>query len=411
MDLSPIPLPYGKTYHLFLSFCQEDEEIAFSLLQELENKYQLKCFYHLRDFKPGVHVTENILDGIEKSMKIVYLVSQKFKESHLCKMETLYGITASHKQCENSLIPVLLEPIEMPRELQTINYVDGTLDGTDKACKIYKACLFGANESCILPNVISFQDMSNGMPLRVIRRIEKTVWCIPVTQFSEDMTKRKRVKDEARSRQIDELCCEIVEELNSSKFTTNYYMYNEGFWVRVWCFFVLGAPALSVLPLLVFLVIVGDIREETLAGVCSTLVIVPIVAVSILVCCCSYLKVPARETLLSNITWKYLRENYKTLNVLPLIRSTEEVVILNYDTDPCKKFCIFALKRIIEDEDQLQIKADSIILGFIYRKQTLLANWFGLQDFKYDRHNTYFQKKCICQYLEPSLLSDLFSDN
>nr|XP_034308130.1 uncharacterized protein LOC105328572 isoform X3 [Crassostrea gigas] len=319
MDLSPIPLPYGKTYHLFLSFCQEDEEIAFSLLQELENKYQLKCLYHLRDFKPGVHVTENILDGIEKSMKIVYLVSQKFKESQLCKMETLYGITASHKQCENSLIPVLLEPIEMPRELQTINYVDGTLDGTDKACKIYKACLFGANESCILPNVIPFQDVSNGMPLRVIRRVEKTVWCIPVTRFSEDMTKRKRVKDEARSRQ--------------------------------------------------------------------------------------------RETLLSNITWKYLRENYKTLKVLPLIRSTEEVVILNYDTDPCKKFCIFALKRRIEDEDQLQIEADSIILGFIYRNQTLLANWFGLEDFKYDRHNTYFQKKCICQYLEPSLLSDLFSDN
>lgn len=34
-----------------------------------------------------------------------------------------------------------------------------------------------------------------------------------------------------------------------------------------------------------------------------------------------------RETLLSNITWKYLRENYKTLKVLPLIRSTEEVCI------------------------------------------------------------------------------------
>lgn len=32
-----------------------------------------------------------------------------------------------------------------------------------------------------------------------------------------------------------------------------------------------------------------------------------------------------RETLLSTITWKYLRENYKTLKVLPLVRSTEEV--------------------------------------------------------------------------------------
>lgn len=69
-------------------------------------------------------------------------------------------------------------------------------------------------------------------------------------------------------------------------------MYNKSFWVRVWCFFVFGAPALSVLPLLVFLVIVGDIKEETLAGVCSTLVIVPIVAVSIVVCCCFSLKVP-----------------------------------------------------------------------------------------------------------------------
>lgn len=146
MDVSPIPLPYGKSYHLFLSFCQEDEERAYSLLLKLEDKYQLKCLFHIRDFKPGVHVTENILDGIEKSMKIVYLVSQKFKESQLCKMEILYGIMAAHKQCENSLIPVLLESIEMPRELQTINYVDGTFGETDVACKIYNACLFGGEQ-------------------------------------------------------------------------------------------------------------------------------------------------------------------------------------------------------------------------------------------------------------------------
>nr|XP_034308182.1 uncharacterized protein LOC105339266 [Crassostrea gigas] len=79
-------------------------------------------------------------------------------------------------------------------------------------------------------------DMSNGMPLRVIRRVEKTVWCIPVTHFSEDVNRRKRVKDESRSRQIDEMCSEIVEELNSSKFTTNYFLYNGTFWCRVGVF-------------------------------------------------------------------------------------------------------------------------------------------------------------------------------
>lgn len=104
--------------------------------------------------------------------------------------------------------------------------------------------------------------------------------------------------------QIDELCCQIIEELNSDKFTTNYYMYNSSFWVRVWCFFVLGAPALSVLPLLVFLVIVGDIRQETLAGVCSTLVIVSVVAVSIVVCCCFSLKVPEVGHFSLNNHWK-----------------------------------------------------------------------------------------------------------
>lgn len=51
-------------------------------------------------------------------------------------------------------------------------------------------------------------------------------------------------------------------------------------------------------------------------------------------------------------------------------------------------------------------KADSMILEFIFKHRFDLAHWHGLEDFKYNRHNTYFQKKCICQYLEPSLVSD-----
>lgn len=81
------------------------------------------------------------------------------------------------------------------------------------------------------------------------------------------------------------MCSEIVEKLNSSKFTTNYFLYNGTFWCRVWCFLVFGAPALSVLPLLIFLLFVRDITEDILGGVSVTLVTVPIAAVSILVCC------------------------------------------------------------------------------------------------------------------------------
>lgn len=143
MDLSPIHLPYGKIYHLFFSFCDDDEERVFSLLSELEDKYHLKCLYHKRDFQPGISIVKNIMNGIDKSMNIVYFVSQEFKKSTMCKKEVDFGITPAHKQRENSLIPVLLELTEMPRELQTLNYIDGTSKETNLASKVYDACLFG----------------------------------------------------------------------------------------------------------------------------------------------------------------------------------------------------------------------------------------------------------------------------
>lgn len=65
-------------------------------------------------------------------------------------------------------------------------------------------------------------DMSNGMPLRVIQRKEKTVWCITETRFSEDMNKRKRVKDEARSRQVGSIYLHI--HMNEQMLK---YKYNE----------------------------------------------------------------------------------------------------------------------------------------------------------------------------------------
>lgn len=65
-------------------------------------------------------------------------------------------------------------------------------------------------------------------------------------------------------------------------------------------------------------------------------------------------------------------------------------------------FKYFSLQAVVS----FQKKADSMILEFIFKHQFDLAHWHGLEDFKYNRHNTYFQKKCICQYLEPSLVSD-----
>ncbi|XP_078341420.1 uncharacterized protein LOC144627679 [Crassostrea virginica] len=411
MDLPPpINLPYGKDYHLFMSFCKEDEERAFLLFKELEEKYNLKCLYHIRDFTPGVTVTDNILNGIEKSMKIVYLVSQKFKENFMCKTEMLYGIMASHKLCENSMIPVLLENIEMPRELQTINYVDATLEGIDVSEKIYKACLFGASTTSILPNVITFQELFNGTPLRVLKMVVKWKRCIPVACFEEDLEMRMDISDEDRSRKIDDMCNALLDDLNSSKFITNYKLNSTKFLCRAWCIFLLGLTSLAVLPLLLYLIIEGDISEQALNGWSSSLVIVPIITVSCGYCGFWIRQVTLGSKSLERIIWKYLLNNYETLKVLPLLKTTPEderkqIVILNYDTEECEKFCKFVLKNTLVDENEIQRTAKELIRKFIFENREKLAMWNDLEEYKYNRHNTFMQKKCICQYLEPTLYS------
>ncbi|XP_048739832.2 uncharacterized protein LOC125654095 isoform X2 [Ostrea edulis] len=335
MDITPIPLPYGKNYQIFLSFCHEDEEVALSLLNELEEKYQLKCLCHVRDFTPGVTVMDNILNGIEKSMKIVYLVSESFKQNQWCSSEILYGITASHKQCENSMIPVLLEKTEMPRELQTINYVDATIDGTDIASKIHEACVFGASDTCILPNVISFQGLRNGSVLRVIRRIKVWDYGIPKITFSEDTDKRSNISDQLRSQKIDTLCCKILDEVNSSKFKRWYFLHDPIFFRLLWCFAVLGASSMSLIPLLLYLVIEGDITEGSLGGLCTVLIVVPIITVTIIIgCYAKYNKKGEKE--IDDIVWQYLIQYFQTLNVLPVMNIAGEIGLRNYDTDPCK---------------------------------------------------------------------------
>ena len=47
--------------------------------------------------------------------------------------------------------------------------------------------------------------LTNGTPLRVIRRKAGINWCIPSTYFLEDTELRKQVNDETRSRQVSSL--------------------------------------------------------------------------------------------------------------------------------------------------------------------------------------------------------------
>ena len=81
--------------------------------------------------------------------------------------------------------------------------------------------------------------------------------------------------------QVDELSRLFLEDLNSSIFTTRYFMHSKEFFYRAAGFVILGLPSFAVLPLLLYLVIAGTITVERLVGVCCTLVGVPVLAVCI----------------------------------------------------------------------------------------------------------------------------------
>lgn len=81
--------------------------------------------------------------------------------------------------------------------------------------------------------------------------------------------------------QIDQLCRLLIEDLNSSIFTTRYFMRSSEFAYRAAGFFILGLPSFAVLPLLLYLIIVRMITEKALIGLCCTLVGVPVIAVCI----------------------------------------------------------------------------------------------------------------------------------
>lgn len=60
---------------------------------------------------------------------------------------------------------------------------------------------------------------------------------------------------------IDDLCNEIVEELNISRYRIRYILYSVLFWGCLWCCFVLGVFVLIVLFFLIVFIKEGEIIE------------------------------------------------------------------------------------------------------------------------------------------------------
>ncbi|XP_041945764.1 uncharacterized protein LOC121707340 [Alosa sapidissima] len=83
----------------------------------------LTC-YHERDFVPGCSILENMTNCIQKSQKVLLVLSQDFVRSRWCLLEANLSL---FRDCleRKPLVPVLLEPdITIPLHLCHITYLD-----------------------------------------------------------------------------------------------------------------------------------------------------------------------------------------------------------------------------------------------------------------------------------------------
>ncbi|CAK6967815.1 toll-like receptor 18 [Scomber scombrus] len=106
--------PGTFTYHAFISYSHSDAEwVRDELLPSLENNrnpYHL-CI-HERDFMPGKWIIDNIIDNIESSRKVIFVLSINFVNSEWCNYELYFAQQRAMGKTFSDIILVLKEPID-----------------------------------------------------------------------------------------------------------------------------------------------------------------------------------------------------------------------------------------------------------------------------------------------------------
>ncbi|XP_072316478.1 toll-like receptor 18 [Eucyclogobius newberryi] len=101
-------------YHAFISYSHSDADwVREQLLPALEhgrNPYRL-CI-HERDFMPGKWIIDNIIENIENSRKVIFVLSRSFVNSEWCNYELYFAQQRAMGKSFNDVILVVKEPID-----------------------------------------------------------------------------------------------------------------------------------------------------------------------------------------------------------------------------------------------------------------------------------------------------------
>uniref|UniRef100_A0A3B3YCV2 TIR domain-containing protein n=1 Tax=Poecilia mexicana TaxID=48701 RepID=A0A3B3YCV2_9TELE len=101
-------------YHAFISYSHSDADwVRDQLLPCLENnKNPYRLCIHERDFMPGKWIIDNIIENIESSRKVIFVLSRHFVNSEWCNYELYFAQQRAMGKTFSDVILVVKEPID-----------------------------------------------------------------------------------------------------------------------------------------------------------------------------------------------------------------------------------------------------------------------------------------------------------
>ena len=107
-SIEPPILPIDKEFHIFISYksVSPDRNVAIKIDKLLRSR-GYKCCLHKRDFLPGELIVNNIYKEIERSLKVLFLLSKNSESSNWCTFEL--NVTEKIYIQEKGYKPIILK--------------------------------------------------------------------------------------------------------------------------------------------------------------------------------------------------------------------------------------------------------------------------------------------------------------
>ena len=111
----------GYAYDAFVAHSSNDRVwVVRHLLPRIESEGRYRLCLHQRDWLAGKEISENIVESIEASRKVIIVLSNSFARSRWCQVELAMASNSRLRKRCKSLVIVLLETISPENETATM---------------------------------------------------------------------------------------------------------------------------------------------------------------------------------------------------------------------------------------------------------------------------------------------------